>query len=924
VNGAAFISEPATNIGAGATYTHNFASTFDFSAVGVYQLRIVVQNTSATDPVSNNDTLRIIIKQLPNDPITITSVSDFLDNLESATDSTYYRTQIGLEGADRYDFTSSTAFGRVRTFVNTGIAYSGDNALTLDSDRLNNGTADSLKATFNLLPHFNTPDDIRLDFMYKHHGQLDDPANRVWIRGADNLPWLEVYDLFANQADTGIFKRSASIEVSDILAANGQDFSTSFQVRFGQHGYLLAADDQGGAGYTFDDIHLYKVDNDIQMVSVDTPVVASCALTNAVPIRVTVRNSADTTVNNIPVAYQIDGGTIVTEIIASIPGNSNISFTFSAPGDLSALGLHTITTWVDYAGDSFSGNDSITVSILNSPTITSFPHIENFENGNGGWFTSGQNNSWEFGTPASPKINRAASGTNAWKTTLAGTYADQQLSYLYSPCYDLSGMANPRLSLSIALDLEDCGAGPNDLCDGAYMEYSTDGISWLRLGTNGQGTNWYNRAYAGSNPVWSIEDYTNWHVATIPLPTGFNRLRLRFVMVSDPFVNREGIAVDDIHIYDSVYGIYDGPPFVSTTVNQPAVSGTGWFDFVEGGKLIASVNPNGQNLASTNARVYINTSAVRINSSQYYHDRNITIKPAIRNLADSAIVRFYFLDSETETLLNATGCPGCSKPGSAYELGVSKYNDADTSIENGTIADNASTNWLFIHSNQVAKVPFDKGYYAEFRVREFSEFWLNNGGIGNDQSLPAELTSFTAKKVNAKDVLVEWTTASELNTIGYEIECARGNEEYRQNQFRKVGEMPSRGNSTSIQQYNFTDLENNKQGVRYYRLKIIDGDGRFTYSAVRPVVFDSEVKWQVYPNPSGGIFNLVYQVNDGEALNLKLYDINGKMVLQSKVNGNGFVQKHTVDLQKGQFATGMYLLEVIAGDKKQVFRLIKK
>jgi hypothetical protein len=316
---------------------------------------------------------------------------------------------------------------------------------------------------------------------------------------------------------------------------------------------------------------------------------------------------------------------------------------------------------VDYPGDSFRENDTVTVTIRNSPTISTFPYLENFEAGDGNWYTQGKNNSWEYGTPASPKINRAASGSKAWKTNLAGSYKDQQLSYLYSPCFDITGMTNPTLSLSIALDLEDCGT---DLCDGAYMEYSTDGINWSRLGGVGQGTNWYNKNYSG-NQLWNVQNYTRWHVATVPLPTGaaFNTLRLRFVLSSDPFVNREGIAVDDIHIYDNIYGIYNGPPYTSNTINQATVTGTNWIDFIDGGKLIASVNPNGENLGSTDARVYINTSAVRNNGLQYYHDRDITIKPSNRStVVDSATVRFYFLDSETENLINATGCAGCTKP----------------------------------------------------------------------------------------------------------------------------------------------------------------------------------------------------------------------------------------------------------------------
>ncbi|MBL7739159.1 MAG: S8 family serine peptidase [Chitinophagaceae bacterium] len=927
VNGGAFVSEAGAGpIAAGGTYTHNFAATYDFSGVNNYSLRIVVENTSAADPVGINDTVTVLVKQLPNAPITLITGSDFTDDLETADDSAYYRGQIGLSGADRYDFNSSTALGRVRTFINTGIAYSGSKALSLDADRFNGGgTADSLKATFNLLPHAATADDIRFDFVYKNHGQGPDNANKIWVRGDDTQLWIEVYDLYANQNEPGTYKKSASIELSDILAANSQDFSTSFQVRFGQFGHLLAADNLTGEGYTFDDIHLYKVDNDIQMVSLDTPIVASCGLNATVPVRVTVRNSADATINTIPVKFSVDGGATVTESIASIAANTSVSYTFTATADLSAIGVHEVKVWVDYGGDSFRENDTITVTIRNSPVIATYPYLENFETNNGNWYSGGKNDSWEYGTPAATRINRAASGSKAWVTNLTGNYRDQQLSYLYSPCFDITGMTSPTLSLSIALDLEDCGAGPANLCDGAYMEYSPDGVSWTRLGAVGQGTNWYNRNYT-SNPLWSVQNYTRWHVATIPLPTGYNRLRLRFVVTTDPFVNREGIGVDDIHIYDNTYGIYEGAPYTSNTINQPAVSGSSWVDFTDGGKLIASVNPNGQNLGSTNARTYINTAAVRTNSSQYYHDRNITIKPANRNLADSTSVRFYFLDTETENLINATGCPGCTKPQMAYELGVSKYNDADTSKENGTLADNAELgDWLFIIPSNVIKVPFDKGYYAEFKVKDFSEFWLNNGGLGNNQTLPAELVSFTAKKaMNKKDVLVEWKTASELNVARFEIELAKGNEEFQRNRFVKVGEVSSNGTSSTEQQYSFTDMESGKSGVRYYRLKIVDLDGRFTYSVVRPVVFENETPWLVYPNPSKGLFNFVYQVNEDVNGGVKLYDMNGKLVQQTKLPATGFVQKHSIDLQSPQYAPGLYMLEVTAGEKKQVFRLMKQ
>ncbi|MES1217277.1 MAG: S8 family serine peptidase, partial [Bacteroidota bacterium] len=295
VNGAPFVVETNTaTIAAGGTYTHNFSATYDFSATGSYQLRIVVENTSAVDPVTTNDTLSVVVKHLPNPPLTISVGSDFLDDMEAGTSAEYYSAQTGLDGLDRYDFVSTTIYGRLRTFVNSGIAYSGDKALTLDADRFNNtpGTADSLKGTFNLGAFNAATDDIRLDFQYKHHGEFPGPANNVWIRGDDQKPWIQVYDLYANQTDPGVFKKSSSLELSDILTANSQNFSSSFQVRFGQFGLEMTADNLTAEGYTFDDIHLYQVADDIQMLSIDTPIVASCGLGNTVPVIVTVRNSA--------------------------------------------------------------------------------------------------------------------------------------------------------------------------------------------------------------------------------------------------------------------------------------------------------------------------------------------------------------------------------------------------------------------------------------------------------------------------------------------------------------------------------------------------------------------------------------------------------------------------------------------------------
>ncbi len=902
-----------------ATLDHTFSVPYNFSATGDYNIKAEVINTAATDPVVANDTVSRIIRQLPNAPVVISVGNDFTDNIETADSAQYMAPFIGLRGAERYDIISSTPYGRVRTFVNSGIA-NGQRGLTIDAERYNaGGTADSLKGTFNLAAYNAPTQDIRLDFLYKHHGQSDNNANRVWIRGSDSDPWIQVYDLYANQDEPGIFRRSASIEVSDALVAAGQSFSSSFQVRWGQWGQIQTADNETAAGYTFDDIHLYMVVNDMQMVSIDTPVVSSCGLDNQVPVRVRVRNSDNTGVTNVPVSYQVDGGTIVNGTITAIPGNGTITYQFPVNADLSAPGAHTVKAWVDFPGDSYRDNDTITVTIVNSPVISSFPHLQNFETSDGGWYTGGKKSSWEYGTPASSKINRAASGAKGWKTRLAGNYNDGELSYLYSPCYDITGMTSPTLSLHMAIDVEDCGNG--SFCDGAWMEYSTNGVDWQRLGAFGEGTNWYNRNYPG-NPVWSRENYTRWHVATIPLPQNISRLRLRVVMNSDPYVNREGIGIDDIHIYDNTQGIYDGATMAAPTAAAP-VSGNNWVDFTESGKLVASVNANGLNLGNTTAQAYIHTGAVRNNNGQYYHNRNITIKPANTTQPDSATVRFYFLDTETEALIAATGCGGCTKPTQVVELGVSKFTHTDKNIEDGDIDNNTGGQWLFINAPSAVKVPFDKGYYAEFKVRNFSEFWLNNGGTDRNTPLPVQLLSFNAFKTpDGKNTQLTWATAGEAGVSRFEVQVAKGNEALNGQQFVSLGFVQANGAPGIERHYSFTDRENNKSGVRYYRLKIAEDDGSFTYSDIRPVVFNAEISWQLYPNPSAGELYFVYQAEAGAKVPLRIFDATGSMVKQTEYTGNGFVQKQVLVLPRAQYPSGLYVIEAGTGKNKSVFRIL--
>ncbi|MBC7722605.1 MAG: PKD domain-containing protein, partial [Pedobacter sp.] len=128
-----------------------------------------------------------------------------------------------------------------------------------------------------------------------------------------------------------------------------------------------------------------------------------------------------------------------------------------------------------------------------SSSITTYPYLENFEASDGGWFTGGIASDWVWGQPQKKVINKAFSGTKCWVIggLTASAYNNDEQSYLQSPCFDLSSLANPYLSFKIFWETE-------NKYDGASMQYSIDsGKTFLTLGTYADGQNcpydnWFN------------------------------------------------------------------------------------------------------------------------------------------------------------------------------------------------------------------------------------------------------------------------------------------------------------------------------------------------------------------------------------------------------------------------------------------------
>jgi hypothetical protein len=540
--------------------------------------------------------------------------------------------------------------------------------------------------------------------------------------------------------------------------------------------------------------------------------------------------------------------------------------------------------------------------IKNQPVITIFPYLQNFESNDGFFFAEGNNNSWEYGTPASPKINHAASGSKAWKTKLAGNYNKQEISYLYSPCFDISQLANPRLSFSLATDIEDPGSSVFDM---GFVEYSHDGYTWQRLGAAGQGTNWYTN---DSAQAWTKTGEDYWHVATIPLPKNGNIVSFRFVMRSDQGSEYEGIAVDDIHVYDLINPIFNQEKFASPITQNVGAGQT--VSYISGNNIGVSLLNGTSALGNTAVQDYKHALFVNEDSTQYYLPKNFTIQPT-NNPTDSVTVRFYVPDEGMKIIREDAGCYSCSKVREVQGLGITKYDDPDKNRENNTLADNTNGVYAFIPKNKITWVPYDIGYYAEVKVKSFSEFWFNDGGPTKDQTLNQNLFDFTASHYGVRYAQLNWKSNIDAQTMKYDLQRADTSMNFTT--IKTINAVGQNG-----QNYTYIDTPVLTSSIVHYRIKYTMQDGGEYLSLIRSLDWTgSDAIVQIYPNPvRNGVLNLEWFKGNGEPLEWSMYSIVGQKVISGDTKLNGYNGKHTFDLSRMGLTAGMYVLRVVSGKDK--------
>ena len=183
---------------------------------------------------------------------------------------------------------------------------------------------------------------------------------------------------------------------------------------------------------------------------------------------------------------------------------------------------------------------------------------------------------------------------------------------------------------------------------------------------------------------------------------------------------------------------------------------------------------------------------------------------------------------------------------------------------------------------------------------------LNVEGLG---LLPVELTSFVST-VNTNNVTLNWSTASETNNSGFDIERSLNS------QWTKVGNVSGNGTSTITNNYSFTD-RNLASGNYSYRLKQIDYNGNFEYFNLSNEVnvgIPSEFELsQNYPNPFNPSTSINFNLPVDGKVSIRLFDMSGKevAVLVNEVKSAGY---YSVNYNASSLSSGVYFYAITANN----------
>lgn len=184
--------------------------------------------------------------------------------------------------------------------------------------------------------------------------------------------------------------------------------------------------------------------------------------------------------------------------------------------------------------------------------------------------------------------------------------------------------------------------------------------------------------------------------------------------------------------------------------------------------------------------------------------------------------------------------------------------------------------------------------------------------------LPVTLVGFYAELFEDQNVMVNWSTASELNNDFFTLEKSRNGRD-----FVKLDEIAGNGTTNLQNDYSFID-PSPYLGLSYYRLSQTDFDGTTEVFPVESVLFDGNKRFIVSPNPiADSWFNLrISGKANNELLELNIIDLQGRLV-ENKQLKTDYLGNIDAEIQlKRPLKQGVYIVELVSAQRKEYLKVV--
>ncbi len=192
--------------------------------------------------------------------------------------------------------------------------------------------------------------------------------------------------------------------------------------------------------------------------------------------------------------------------------------------------------------------------------------------------------------------------------------------------------------------------------------------------------------------------------------------------------------------------------------------------------------------------------------------------------------------------------------------------------------------------------------------RLHNESVVSNAAAVTVGALPLTLISFNVEKTGNKNALITWQTANEINTNYFGVERS-----VNTNNFKSIASLNANDGSVAYN-YNIVDYNLTDNGTYFYRLKMVDKDGRFTFSTIKKLEVNNEnIALSAYPNPvsRGGKLKLVWPNTNGN-INYSILQTNGRIVTQNNVQFYDGIASVSLS---NNLAAGNYILQCFKNGK---------